>query len=274
MQCTVTIVTKTFVRSVSKKSRFIEPGGGRGMGNIDVLHFEQEINASQHGSPSSARPNVVELPWPSRTVPNLIQLPQLTSILISRESSAFRMYGWLTSVSRGGIVALTSLSIPIREPLEIAIAGCRPVRGHALYCLKRPTVRQSGIVFSSWRNPKILIGDAATLHSLDAPFTEGRGNVLDVASNRVSILCKAEVPPGVWVRIETGGWILFGVVRDLVPISAIGRCLEIYVEAAFQSAIQLDQCKRWEPSARAADEDAFPSVPCVRGEQTDTEDVL
>ena len=251
------MVTKTFVRSVSKKSRVIQRGVHSGMGTIDVLRFEQEINASQQGVPSSFGSKVVKMPWPSRAIPSLIQLPNLTSVLIRSESEEFRVYGWLKSLSRGGILALTSLPVPVRHPLEIAIAGCVPVKGHALYCLKRATVRQTGIVLSSWRNPGIHIGAAATLHSLDAPFIEGRGNVLDVASNTASILCKAEVSPGTWVRIETEGWVLFGVVRDLVPISAVGRCLEIYVEAAFQA----DKREKPEPAAPAEDdEDSRPLV--------------
>lgn len=136
-----------------------------------------------------------------------------------------------------------------------------------MYSLKRSTVRQIGLVFSSWRNPKIQIGSTATLHTLDAPFAEGRGNVLDVQSNTISILSKAEASPGVWVRIEASGWILFGVVRDLVPISMVGRCLEIYVEAAFQA----DSRERPQRAAVATDEETPLSLVSAGTEKTDAE---
>lgn len=56
---------------------------------------------------------------------------------------------------------------------------------------------------------------------------------MDTSNNMVSLLCKAEIRAGVWVRIELSSWILFGVVKHVVPIGTVGRCLGIHPEAAF-----------------------------------------
>jgi hypothetical protein len=259
-------VTKTFVRLVSKQSRSVQSGVRQGAGTIDVFHLDQEIQKSQDSSACSLPSGGAELPWPSRAVPKLIQLPHLTSVLISADSG-LGIYAWLRSVSRGGIMALSSFSVPVRRPLEITIAGCLPVKGEAVYARRRSTVHQIGIAFSSWRNPNVPIGTAAAVHALDAPFTSGRGSILDIASSTISILCKAAISPGAWVRIEARRWILFGVVKDLVPISMMGRCLEIHLEAAFHA----NQADRRRVADVPADSIvAEPLVPA--GHETDPED--
>jgi hypothetical protein len=86
------------------------------------------------------------------------------------------VHALLKSVSHAGIQVLTPVRVPIRCPLKIAIAGCRPFQGEAFYFLKRSTV--------------------------------------DVASSTVSILCKNVVAPGSRVRLASNDWILLGVVKN------------------------------------------------------------
>jgi hypothetical protein len=68
---------------------------------------------------------------------------------------------------------------------------------------------------------------------MEPPFAVGRGSILDVRASSVSVFGKVAIVAGSWVRIESSGWVLFGVVKDLVPTSMIGRYLEIHLEAAF-----------------------------------------
>lgn len=229
-------MTKKFVRLAFQRSRSIQPQVHTRTGTIDVLDTDKEIKMAQSGFPSPFPLAGGELPWPSRAVPKLIQLPQLTSVLISTTESGFGVYGWLKSISRGGITALTSFSVPIRCPLQITVAGCLPVSGEAAYSMKRSRVHQTGVSFPSQRNPDLKVGVPATIHTLDAPFAGGTASVLDVGNNKISILIKAAIHAGSWARIETNSWILFGVVKNSVPMGMMSRLLDIHLEAAFHAS--------------------------------------
>jgi hypothetical protein len=162
-----------------------------------------------------------------------LRAEQLIGIQISSPSHGFRVHGSLKSISRGGLQVLTPLAVPIRCPLRVSIAGCRSVGGEALYCLKRSMLYQVGMVFSSRQKPNIALGDLATIDTLETPFVKGRGSILDIGNSSVSILCKTAIAPEERVRLESSGWVLFGVVKDVVATSMVGRCLEVHLQAAF-----------------------------------------
>jgi hypothetical protein len=181
--------------------------------------------------------------------------------------SGLRVHGLLKSVSRGGAQVLTRAAVPIRCPLKIAITGCRPLSGEAFYCLKRSSIYQLGIVMPGRQKPNIVLGSVATLHRLEAPFDQGRGNVLDVGTSSITILCKTWTAAGARVRVESGGWILFGVVKNVVPTSMIGRCVEIHLEAAFPA--RLDDTNNTEsfPFGPHAQPRAFAGPDCETSQE-------
>ena len=148
--------------------------------------------------------------------PRLNRPTQYTRVKIVNPPG-FGAFGLLKSVSRGVIQVLTTIHVPIRCPLEIFIAGCRPARGEAFYSLQRSSVCHVGIVFSSRRRPTLLVGAVAAIRDLEPPFDGGRGIVVHVGNSTISIFCKTEIEPGAWIRLETNGWILFGVVRGVRP---------------------------------------------------------
>jgi hypothetical protein len=204
------------------------------MGTIDTLPPVTMLEAEfREEAPKLASVFVQSSkPSSSRAKPGMAQASPLARVQISTPAGP-SVQGVLKSISRGGIQIVTSIPVPTRCPLQIAIAGCRPIAGEALYSLQRSAVHRVGIVFTSRQKPIISVGAPAQLHSLEPPFRAGRGNVVDLGSSSVSIFGKTTVFPGVWIRVESGGWILFGVVKDLVPTGLVGRCLEVHLEAAF-----------------------------------------
>jgi hypothetical protein len=200
------------------------------MGTINILHLVS--NAGETGSSSGT----VLTKQPSRAFlrsrPGLIRPKQFARVRITG-SAGLDVHALLNSVSRSGIQVMTPREVPIRCPLEITLAGCRPFEGEAFYCIKRSTVFKAGIVFSSTQKPNVVPGTVATAYCLEAPIVECRGSILDVAGSTASILCKTPFASGSRVRLESNGWVLFGVVRDVIPTSMIGRRMEVHLEAAF-----------------------------------------
>jgi hypothetical protein len=117
--------------------------------------------------------------------------------------------------------------------LEITIAGCRPTCGEAFYCRRQSSVHKVGIVFGSIPKPAVSTGAVAEIQMLDAPLSVGRGNIVELGRSSLSILGKVAIPAGAWVRIESSGWILFGVVKDRIATSMKGGYLQIHLQAAF-----------------------------------------
>jgi hypothetical protein len=200
-------------------SRTSEISGGPGSGTHSLLV------ETPRRAPLQARPGGT---WPQQSMKVRISSP-----------SGQRVYGLLKSVSRGGAQVVTRVAVPIRCPLEITIAGCLPSAGEVFYCLRRSGVYQLGIVFRFRQKPDIALGAVATIRGLDPPYEQGRGNVLDVSGSSVTILCKTWVAAGARIRLESGRWILFGVVKNVIPTSMVGRCVDIHLEAAFPA--QLDE---------------------------------
>ncbi len=163
-----------------------------------------------------------------------IEPTQFTRVRVASRSG-YRVFGMLRSVVRGGIQVLTTVPVPARCPLEITLEGCQPAAGEAIYAIKRGSVFLVGMVFSSRQKPSCALGSVATIRDLESPRVSCRGSILDVGTTSVSVLCKTEMPPGAWVRLESSGWILFGVVQDVVPTSMLGRCVRIHLETAFQA---------------------------------------
>lgn len=161
-----------------------------------------------------------------------LRAPKLARVRIC-SSVGFEVYGVLKSVSRAGIQVLTPLAVPIRCPLQITIPGCQPFDAEAFYCLKRTDGCQVGVVFASLERPQLALGALATIHGLAEQGIVARGSVVDMGRSSVSILCKTTIVPGAEVRLESAGWVLFGLVRTVVPTSMIGKCLEIHLQAAF-----------------------------------------
>jgi hypothetical protein len=204
------------------------------MGTLDMLQLVSRMNETPEGESSSVGTPLIE---PAERIPlrnraDLIRPMQFTRTRISTPEG-LELHALLKSVSRAGIQVLTPVRVPIRCPLKIAIAGCRPFQGEAFYCLKRSTVYQVAIVFASRQKPIVAPGAVATVHSLETPFADCRGSIVDLTSSTVSILCKNVVAPGSRVRLASNDWILFGVVKNVIPTSMIGRLMEVHLEAAF-----------------------------------------
>ena len=197
------------------------------MGTIEILQPAMELE------PTEINPeNVQERKRRSgRSATTDICAPEFIRVFISTESG-FSVHGLLRSVSRGGIQVFSPVPIPTRSPLEITIAGCLPIAGEALYCTKRMPVYRVGIALSLRNRPTLPVGAVASVRCLVPPYTAGRGSVLEMRGTSASIFTKTGMLPGSWVRVESGGWVLFGVVKDMVPTSMIGRYLEIHLEAA------------------------------------------
>jgi hypothetical protein len=204
------------------------------MGTLDRLQIVGKTGEIPTGQGSSTHSLLVEPPRraPLHARPGGTWPQQFMKVRISGPSG-LRVHGLLKSVSRGGAQVVTRAAVPIRCPLEITIVGCRPSGGEVFYCLKRAGLYQLGIVFSFRQKPNIALGAVATLRGLEAPYDQGRGNVLDVGGSSVTVLCKTWVAAGARIRLESGGWILFGVVKNVIPTSMVGRCVDIHLEAAF-----------------------------------------
>ena len=168
----------------------------------------------------------------ARYNPRVQRPTQYTRVKIANPAG-FGVFGLLKSVSRGVIQVLTTIHVPIRCPIQITIAGCRPASAEAFYSLQRSSVCHVGVVVSTRRKPTLLVGELAVIQDLEPPFDGGRGIVVDVGNSAISIFCKTEIESGAWVRIESNGWILFGVVREVEPTNMLGRRLQIHLEAAF-----------------------------------------
>lgn len=162
----------------------------------------------------------------------IVQPPQVRRVYLS-SSTGFAGHALLRSVSRIGIQVLAPVPVPIRCDLQVTIAGCRPTFGEAFYCRKQSSVHKVGIVFGSIPKPAVLTGAVADIQMLDAPLSVGRGNVVEVGRSSLSILGKTSIPTGAWVRIESNGWIMFGVVRDHIATSMKSGYLQIHLQAAF-----------------------------------------
>jgi hypothetical protein len=216
------------------------------MGTLDSLQIVSKVSEISHGQGSGSHSLLVEAPRraPLQARPGGTWPQQFMKVQISGPSG-LRVHGLLKSVSRGGAQVVTRAAVPIRCPLEIAIAGCRPSGGEVFYCLRRSGVFQLGIVFPFRQKPNIALGAVATLRGLESPYEQGRGNVLDVGGSSVTVLCKTWVAAGARIRLESGRWILFGVVKNVIPTSMVGRCVDIHLEAAFPA--QLDQPPDDEP---------------------------
>ena len=204
------------------------------MGMIGISQQAAPVNhdSAHPATPAKSAFGNQTKPASLRATTRVIHAPRFTRVFISSRTG-FSVHGIVRSVSRAGIQILTPVPVPIRCPLDIAIVGCRPIAGEALYCIKRAPVHRVGIVLSSQHKPSLEVGSVADICSLDPPFTVGRGSILAVRGSRASIFSKAAIPPGSWVRIESSTWILFGVVKDMVPTGMVGRYLEVHLEAAF-----------------------------------------
>jgi hypothetical protein len=173
--------------------------------------------------------------FPARLAEAVLQIPPFTQVYCST-AAGLGVHGSLKSVSRSGLQVLVPVSLPLRGVVQVTIAHCRAVFGEVLYCIKRSSIYQMGIVFSSRHRPEISVGSLAVVKSLDEPFTLTRGNVLDVGRTRLSIFCKTRLVPGAWVRVEANGWNLFGLVEAVVATSMLACCVDIYLEAAIPAA--------------------------------------
>jgi hypothetical protein len=224
------------------------------MGTLEILQIVSKTTETANDRGASMNSLLVE---PSSRVAShkrqrVIWPQQFAKVQISIPSG-LRVHGLLRSVSRGGVQILTRAAAPIRCPLMITITGCRPLNGEAFYCLKRSAVYQLGIVFPGRQKPNIALGAVATIRQLEEPFDQGRGNILDVGGSSITILCKTWVAAGARIRVESGGWVLFGVVKNVIANSMISRCVEIHLEAAFPAR----------PEDSHATE-SFPLDPCTK----------
>jgi hypothetical protein len=171
----------------------------------------------------------------ARLAEAVLRIPPFIQVSCS-SPSGFLVRGLLKSISRTGLQVLLPLSLPIGGIVEVTIAHCRAIFGEALYCVKRSGIYQIDIVFTSRHKPEIPVGSVAVIQSLDEPFTLTRGNVVDVGSTRLSIICKTRLVEGAWVRVEANGWILFGLVEAVIATSMLACCVDIRLEAAFPAA--------------------------------------
>jgi hypothetical protein len=207
------------------------------VGSVDVLETAAETRerVSRHdpGVPSNLalRPMPATYPAPSCT----IRPAQVTSVRIS--SQGFATLGVLKSVARGVIQVLTSTSVPVRLPLQIAIAGCRAMIGEAAYSLRGSLVFQVGMVFSSGEKPEVDPGATATIHDLEPPYGSHGGTVLCLRNTVLLISSRTAIALGAWVRVELADWVLFGMVKEIVRATASGRWLEIHLHAAFAADV-------------------------------------
>jgi hypothetical protein len=165
----------------------------------------------------------------------VLEIPPFTPVYCS-SANGFGVLGLLKSVSRGGLQVLVPLSLPLGDVVQVTIGEGRVVLGKVLYSVRRSTIYQVGIVFSSRHELEIPVGCLAVIRSLDEPSTRTRGNVVDVGSSRLSIFCKTMLVPGAWVRVEANGWLLFGLVEAVVATSMLACCVDIHLEAACHAA--------------------------------------
>jgi hypothetical protein len=171
-------------------------------------------------------------PAPSVARHLVIEAPRLIQVYISG-ASGLGVHGLLKSASRGGLQVLTPIPVPVRSTVLVTITGCCTVPAEVLYCIKKSTAFQLGIVFSTRHKPEINVGAFAVICELEDSFTLTRGHVMDVANDSLSILCKTKLTPNTWVRVESNGWVIFGEVQGVVPSSMVASCVGIHLDAAF-----------------------------------------
>jgi len=176
------------------------------------------------------------VPWHSLAQPSRADSKpmQFTRVRIASRSGT-RAFGVLKPAASGGIRVLTTIPVPVRCPLELAPEGCQPAAGEAFYSIKRSSVFLVGIVLASREKPNCSVGSPATIRDLEAPMASCRGTILDVGNTSLSVLSSMAFPPDAWVRLESSGWILFGIVRDVASAGTAGQCLRIQLEAAFRA---------------------------------------
>jgi len=188
---------------------------------------------------TSPLPAILE---PARTIRGFAQGPvaessRLIQVYLS-STSGLGVHGMIKSISRGGLQILTPIPVPVRSTVLITIAGCCTVPAEVFYCVKKSTVFQVGIVFSTRHKPEIAVGAFAVIHEFDEPFTVSRGHVMDVTSSSLSITCKTRLTPNSRVRVESNGWIVFGQVEGVVASSMLASCVGIHLDAAFPSLFE------------------------------------
>jgi hypothetical protein len=180
---------------------------------------------------------LTEEPMPSRNISQadfFRACPHTKVQIVS--SSGFGVFGILKSIARGGMQVFTTIVVPIHSPLEVTISGCLPISGEAYYSIKRHSFCQVGIVFSDRHMPKLLASAPVTVSDVASPFDQGSGTVVEIVNSSLSVVSEIAVAPESWVRVETNGWVLFGVIRDCVPLSAGRQRLRIHLAAALPSA--------------------------------------
>lgn len=167
----------------------------------------------------------------------VLEAPPLTQVYIS-DASGLGIHGLLKAISRDSIQVLTPIPVPVRSAVLITIAGCCQVRAEVFYCVKKSTVFQVGIVFSTRYKPEVAVGSFAVVYSLEPPFKVARGHVMDVGRSSLSILCKTNLSSNTWVRVESNGWVLFGEVEGVVVSSMLASCVGIHLDAAFSVELE------------------------------------
>jgi hypothetical protein len=148
--------------------------------------------------------------------------------------SGIRVFGVLKATGRGEIQVLTTIPVTVHCPLEIAVEGCQPTAGEAYYRIKRSSVFLAGIVLSSHQKPGYAVDSPAIMRDLESPLVSYRGTILEVGDTSVSVLSKTAIPPGARVRLESSGWVLFGVVTYAVPAGTSDRSVRVHLEAVFR----------------------------------------
>jgi hypothetical protein len=148
-------------------------------------------------------------------------------------TSGLGIHGLLKSVASHGIEVLTPIPVPVLSAVRIRIAGCCTVPAEVFYCVKKSTVFQAGIIFGTRHKPEVGVGSFAVIHELEDPFRVTRGHIVDAGTGSLSILCKTDLSSRVRVRIESGGWVLFGEVERVIASSMLASCVGIQLDAAF-----------------------------------------
>lgn len=203
------------------------------MGSLNVLEAAAEtrgrLNRHDPGVPSNLalNPEPAHSPVPS----GMTRAAHFTGVRIAGEG--FSASGVVKSVARGVMEVVTTTSVPVHQPLEIAITGCRSTTGEAVYSLPESSACRVGIVFSSGHKPEVEPGTSATIHDLEPPYAGHVGTILGGRNTNLSMFSKTAVSLGAWVRVELEDWVLFGKVSEAMRATATGRLLGIHLHAAF-----------------------------------------
>jgi len=171
----------------------------------------------------------------ARLAEAVLRIPPYIQVYCS-SPTGLDVHGLLRSVCRTGLQVLVPVSLPLRDILQVTVAHCSAVSGVAVRCVARSSVYQVDIAFSSLHIPEISIGSPAVVQSLDEPATVTRCTVRQVGSTHCSIFCKTSLAPGIWVRVEASGWILFGLVEGVVSTNGPAGCVNVRLQAALPAA--------------------------------------